>query len=104
VLADAKARCVALASGYQASAPRTVHVNGAVTKHPLLAQAEAAKGHDKVIFGALAYVLSAGGIDGQFSEAQLLALEHEAFMELIQTTASQERIAYMLENGKPLKN
>jgi 3-hydroxyacyl-CoA dehydrogenase len=37
-------------------------------------------------------------------EEWLLALERKHFMELISTEKTQERIEYMLKNGKPLRN
>jgi 3-hydroxyacyl-CoA dehydrogenase len=104
VLADAKSSCLQMAGSCEARMQKNVSIQGAAAKVTLLEKATAASGHDKVIFSALAHVLSGGGVDGEKTEAQLLALEHEAFIELIRTAASQERIAYMLENGKPLKN
>ena len=38
------------------------------------------------------------------SEQYLLDLEREAFMSLVGEEKSQERIAYMLQNNKPLRN
>ena len=54
----------------------------------------------------LAYVLSGGKTDlnKELSEDDLYNLELEAFMELIQTVKTQERIKYTLETGKPLIN
>ncbi|NBO21623.1 MAG: enoyl-CoA hydratase/isomerase family protein, partial [Rhodobacteraceae bacterium] len=104
VLADARSRCIAMAQGYKASAQQSVTLSGAAAKKALQEKAAAASGHDAVLFAALAHVLSGGGVDGAVSEAQLLALEHEAFVELTKTTPTQERIAHMLEVGKPLKN
>ena len=54
----------------------------------------------------LAYVLSGGKTDlnKELSEDDLYNLELEAFMELIQTVKTQERIKHTLETGKPLIN
>ena len=54
----------------------------------------------------MAYVLSGGKTDlnKELSEDDLYNLELEAFMELIQTVKTQERIKYTLETGKPLIN
>jgi 3-hydroxyacyl-CoA dehydrogenase len=37
-------------------------------------------------------------------EDVFLRLEREAFAELVATEKTQERIAYMLKTGKPLRN
>ena len=54
----------------------------------------------------LAYVLSGGKtvLNKELSEDDLYNLELEAFMELIQTVKTQERIKHTLETGKPLIN
>jgi 3-hydroxyacyl-CoA dehydrogenase len=40
----------------------------------------------------------------QVSEQYLMDLEREAFLSLTGMPKSQERIQYMLKNGKPLRN
>lgn len=62
--------------------------------------------HDYSIGRHLASVLCGGPIeDNQWvSECWFLELEQQAFMELLKTKKTQERIAYMLETGKPLRN
>ena len=54
----------------------------------------------------LANVLSGGDttIDKQLSEDDLYNLELEAFMRLIQTKKTQQRIKHTLATGKPLIN
>ena len=54
----------------------------------------------------LAYVLSGGdtSIDEQLSEDDLFKLELDAFMKLIETPKTQERIKHTLATGKPLVN
>jgi len=54
----------------------------------------------------LAYVLSGGDTDlnKELNEDYLLSLELDAFMKLIQTQKTQERIKYTLATGKPLVN
>jgi len=54
----------------------------------------------------LANVLSGGDttIDKQLSEDDLYNLELEAFMRLIQTEKTQQRIKHTLATGKPLIN
>jgi 3-hydroxyacyl-CoA dehydrogenase len=60
--------------------------------------------HDAVIGHVLATVMSAGGQGGHVSERQLLDFEHDGFLELIRTHASQARIEHMLKTGRTLKN
>ena len=54
----------------------------------------------------LAYILSGGNtnLNKTLNEEDLFALEREAFLKLIQTKKTQERIAFTLKYGKPLKN
>jgi 3-hydroxyacyl-CoA dehydrogenase len=54
----------------------------------------------------LAYVLSGGGtnLNNELSEDDLYNLELDAFMKLIQTDKTHERIKHTLETGKPLIN
>ena len=54
----------------------------------------------------LAYVLSGGKTDltKELSEDDLFKLELDAFMKLIQTQKTQDRIKYTLTTGKPLVN
>jgi len=54
----------------------------------------------------LAYVLSGGKTDltKELSEDDLFKLELDAFMKLIQTQKTQDRIKYTLSTGKPLVN
>ncbi|MAJ66616.1 MAG: crotonase [Candidatus Pelagibacter sp.] len=54
----------------------------------------------------LAYVLSGGNTDisKELTEDDLFKLELDAFMKLIQTKKTQERIKYTLSTGKPLVN
>ena len=54
----------------------------------------------------LAYVLSGGetSIDKEHSEDELYKLELDAFMKLIESQKTQERIKHTLATGKPLVN
>jgi 3-hydroxyacyl-CoA dehydrogenase len=51
-------------------------------------------------------VLSGGNITPGMliTEQDLLDLEREAFLSLIGTEKTQQRIAHMLREGKPLRN
>lgn len=112
VLADAKAKCISMASGYVAPEKPVVHLPGGSAKVAMsmavdgLAAAGKATPHDVVVCKILANVLSGGDTDisEPLSEQQLLDLEHEAFMELIKTKGTLARIEHMLATGKPLRN
>ena len=62
--------------------------------------------HDYNIGSRVAETMCGGDVDtGSFvDEEWMLALERKHFMELIATDKTQQRIEYMLKNGKPLRN
>jgi 3-hydroxyacyl-CoA dehydrogenase len=62
--------------------------------------------HDIKIVHKLAWVLCGGDLTGaqKVSEQYLLDLEREAFLSLCGEQKTLERIQYMLENNKPLRN
>ena len=62
--------------------------------------------YDKHVAGKLSDVLSGGDCaEGSYvSEQLLLDLEREAFLSLCGESKTQDRIIYMLKNGKPLRN
>jgi 3-hydroxyacyl-CoA dehydrogenase len=63
--------------------------------------------YDVEVAGKLAHVLCGGKLSGEnqkVSEQYLLDLEREAFLSLCGNPKTQERIQYMLKNGKPLRN
>ena len=62
--------------------------------------------HDIKIVHKLAWVLCGGDLTGtqQVTEQYLLDLEREAFLSLCGEQKTLERIQYMLENNKPLRN
>ena len=67
---------------------------------------KAIQDHGMEVAKELAYVLSGGdtSIDKQLSEDDLFKLELDAFMKLIETPKTQERIKHTLATGKPLVN
>lgn len=112
LLADAKARVLALAEGYRAPEPPSFALPGptaaaalglAVSDVVLVGKASA---HDAVVAGALAEVLSGGATDitDLRSEAEMMALERAAFMRLLRLPATLARIEHMLLTGRPLRN
>ena len=62
--------------------------------------------HGMIVGEELANVLSGGDttIDKTLSEEDLFKLELDAFMRLIETKETQDRIRHTLATGKPLIN
>ena len=62
--------------------------------------------HGMAVGSELAYVLSGGdtSIEKTLTEDDLYKLELDAFMKLIETSKTQERIKHTLTTGKPLIN
>jgi 3-hydroxyacyl-CoA dehydrogenase len=112
LLADAKARALELADGYEPPKPLDLKLPGAAGKFAFAMAAEGfhrrgiATDHDVVVADALADVLSGGSADpvDTVNEDQLLALERAAFMRLMKTEGTLARIEHLLVTGKPLRN
>jgi 3-hydroxyacyl-CoA dehydrogenase len=113
LLADAKARALALAEGWRPpSPPAEIRLPGPTAKVALdlvvggLARLGRATPHDRVVAEALAEVLSGGETDitESLAEDDLLALERRSVMRLVRHPATIARIEHMLETGKPLRN
>jgi 3-hydroxyacyl-CoA dehydrogenase len=62
--------------------------------------------YDNVVASRLAFVLTGGAYPGarRIPEEALLDLEREAFLGLAGEAKTQERMEYMLREGKPLRN
>lgn len=112
VLADAKARCLEMAEGYQTPEPAVLHLPGKTAKVALSMAVDGFKAsgkatpHDVTVCKQLAVVLSGGDTDmsESLTEQQVLDLEYEAFMDLVKTKPTLARIEHMLETNKPLRN
>jgi 3-hydroxyacyl-CoA dehydrogenase len=112
LLADAKAKVLALAEGYKAPEMQKIRLPGSTAEAGFnLAVADfhrqgKATKHDVVVAGALAHVLAGGDTDmvDEIDEDRLTELEREAFMTLIKTPGTLARIEHMLTTGKPLRN
>jgi 3-hydroxyacyl-CoA dehydrogenase len=113
VLCDAKARALELArSGYKPPLPRTIPAPGegmlATLKLGIhiLRQGEFISDHDQKIGIKIAEVLCGGEVTPgtPVSEQYILDLEREGFKSLCGEKKTQERIAYTLKTGKPLRN
>jgi 3-hydroxyacyl-CoA dehydrogenase len=114
LLLDAKAQAVALAqTGYAAPQPRTrIPAPGTAalatleTGIYLMGEAGFASEHDQKVARWAAYILAGGRVTAgaPISEQYLLDLEREAFLSLCGERKTQERIAFTLKTGKPLRN
>ncbi|MFG1402262.1 3-hydroxyacyl-CoA dehydrogenase/enoyl-CoA hydratase family protein [Xanthobacter sediminis] len=112
LLADAKARALALVEGYVPPKPIELTLPGPSGKAAMVMAVEGfakrglATQHDKVVSAALAEVLTGGDTDHiePVSAARVLELEREGFMKLLRTTATLDRIEHILETGRPLRN
>lgn len=111
LLADAKARVLDLAPDYVAPVPMTIRALGKEAMGNLLyavwAMREAGyiTAHEVKIATHVAYVLSGGdGPPRDVTEQDILDLEREAFLALLGTRETQERIVHTLKTGKPLRN
>lgn len=111
LLGDAKARVLDLAPDYTPPVPGTIRALGREALGNLHYAVWAMKDagyiseHDARVGHHVAYVLSGGdGPPRDVTEQDILDLEREAFLTLLGTKETQERIAHMLTTGKPLRN
>ena len=114
LLLDAKAQAALLAGiGYAAPQPRmqipapgTAALATMETGVYLMGEAGYASEHDQKIARWVAYILAGGRVTAGtlVSEQYLLDLEREAFLSLCGEPKTQERIAFTLKTGKPLRN
>ncbi|NUQ20327.1 MAG: 3-hydroxyacyl-CoA dehydrogenase/enoyl-CoA hydratase family protein [Gemmatimonadaceae bacterium] len=111
LIADAKRRVLDLAADYVAPAPRVIRALGAEgmgnLSYALFSFHEGglASAHDVRIGHEIAYVLCGGdGPPRTVTEQDILDLERESFLKLLGTKETQERIAFTLKTGKPLRN
>lgn len=111
LLADAKARVLDLAADYVAPLPRKMTALGKAgvgnLDYALFSFKEAgqASDHDVRIGHEIAVVLCGGdGPAREVTEQDLLDLERDAFLRLLGTKETQDRITHTLTTGKPLRN
>jgi 3-hydroxyacyl-CoA dehydrogenase len=112
LLADAKAKALALAQDYTPPAEPEISLPGETAAIALAMAVDGfrlsgkATAHDVVVSRALAGVLSGGKTDitESLSEDELLDLERRAFVSLARNPASIARVSHMLKTGKPLRN
>jgi 3-hydroxyacyl-CoA dehydrogenase len=114
LLLDAKAQAGALTeSGYappqqrtQIPAPGIAALATLETGIYLMGEAGYASEHDQKVARWAAYILAGGRVTpgSLVSEQYFLDLEREAFLSLCGERKTQERIAFTLKTGKPLRN
>ncbi|HTE46113.1 MAG TPA: 3-hydroxyacyl-CoA dehydrogenase/enoyl-CoA hydratase family protein [Gemmatimonadaceae bacterium] len=111
LIADAVARVNDLAPDYVAPLPRSITGLGKESignlRYAVWAMREAGQitDHDVRIAHELAYVLSGGdGPPRIVTERDILDLERDAFLRLLGTKETQERMQHTLKTGKPLRN
>ena len=113
LLAEAKAKALAMAEDYQPPEPAELALPGPSGRAALdfALRDLKAKGvilpHDEVVAGALVRVLTGGpeaDMTAPLSEEAVHGLERTALMELVRTDGTLARMEHMLESGKPLRN
>ena len=114
LLIDAKSRARAIAdAGYSAPTPRTdIPAPGESVLATLklavwtMREGQYISDHDVKVANWVAYALCGGKVTpgALVSEQYLLDLEREAFLSLCGEKKTQERIAFTLKSGKPLRN
>ena len=114
LITDAKAQALRLVqAGYIAPVPRTdIPAPGDTVQATLklgvylMREGEYISDHDVKIANQVAKVLSGGSVTAGalISEQYLLDLEREGFLSLCGEKKTQERIAFTLKTGKPLRN
>ncbi len=112
LLADAKAKALALAKNYKAPEKPSFALPGPSAATALGLAAESfvrlgkASAHDLAVAKAIATVLSGGDTDSTLplTEEAMLALERREVLKLAASPLTQARIRHVLDTGKPLRN
>ncbi|RJG39872.1 3-hydroxyacyl-CoA dehydrogenase/enoyl-CoA hydratase family protein [Mesorhizobium sp. DCY119] len=113
LIADAKAKALALAANYAPPEPRLIALSGPSGTSAIgnILDSEALAGratvHDGVVGRALANVLTGGPSADPLkplTEDDVTALEREAFVDLLVTPGTLDRVKHMLATGEPLRN
>jgi 3-hydroxyacyl-CoA dehydrogenase len=113
LIGDAKEDVIELSRDYRAVLPRKdIKVTGETGRAIMMLGIHMGlrggymSEHDALVGRKLAHILSGGNLTGTplVSEQYLLDLEREAFLSLLGQKKTQERMAYTLKIGKPLRN
>ena len=113
LLADAKARALAMVEGYAPpEAAKPLRLPGATGRAALsmAVQQQVLMGratpHDVVVCEHLANTLTGGKKDhtDEITDEEVMKLERQSFMALLKTPGTLARVEHMLETGRPLRN
>jgi 3-hydroxyacyl-CoA dehydrogenase len=113
LIGDAKQTALGLArAGYRPPPPRKIRVigeSGAATLRTALINLRGAhqiSEHDAKVAGQLVRAISGGAVPAgtAVTEQHILDLEREAFLSLCGEPKTRDRIQYMLQKSKPLRN
>jgi 3-hydroxyacyl-CoA dehydrogenase len=113
LVCDARQAAVTLAgAGYAPPSPREIPAAGESALATLklgvhlMRQADYISDHDQKVANHVAHILCGGAIPAGtvVTEQYLLDLERQAFLSLCGERKTQERIAFTLKTGKPLRN
>lgn len=113
VIAEAKKEVLhMLTSGYHPPMPEKIYAAGRDALAALriavfsLREGNYISDHDKLIAEKIGGVMTGGDLSSPewVTEQYILDLEREAFLSLIGTQKTQERMWHMLQTGKPLRN
>ncbi|MFP3387305.1 3-hydroxyacyl-CoA dehydrogenase NAD-binding domain-containing protein [Brevibacillus sp. SIMBA_040] len=113
LLYDAKQLVLSMdKEGYTPPAPRKIKIIGETGYANLSQNVYAMKksgyisDHDELIANKIAYVMSGGNLPAgtEVTEEYILGLEKQAFLELLKTQKTQQRMQHMLTKNKPLRN
>jgi 3-hydroxyacyl-CoA dehydrogenase len=113
LLAEAKQEALSMvADGYRPPAPRKVWAAGRDVLSGIkmtlwgMNDGKWVSDHDVVVSNWIGYALTGGDLSepGWVPEQYILDLEREAFMALLHEEKTIERMWYMLQNKKPLRN
>ncbi len=113
ILHDAKQHALQLANQhFRPPSQRPVRVmgKGGISEFKVrlhnMREAQYISDHDLFILNTIAHVICGGDVpsDSMVSHQHLLDLEREAFLTLLGTEKSQQRIEHTMKTGKPLRN
>lgn len=112
LIGEAKAYALGMAASYSPPMKEKVYAAGRDAYAALMIaiagfkEAGMASEYDGVIAQKIAFILTGGGLaQPQWVDQEVfLALERQAFLDLMMKEKTQERVMYMLTNNKPLRN
>lgn len=112
LIGEAKLFALAMAANYTQHQPEKVWASGRDANAALnvavagFVESGFASEYDAVIARKIAYIVTGAALATPqwIEQTVFLALERQAFLDLAMQTKTQERIMYMLQNNKPLRN